>query len=107
LQAYVAAGADVVFAPGIIDLEEVRTLVAAVAPVPVNVLPGAPGSPTVAELASVGVARISVGGSFAFAAYGALVEAATELRSSGTYGLRAGTAGGSKAVGEAFGPSAG
>jgi len=52
---------------------------------PVNVLPR-PGGPTVAELASVGVARISVGGSFAFAGLGAVVEAARELFDEGTYG---------------------
>jgi 2-methylisocitrate lyase-like PEP mutase family enzyme len=44
------------------------------------------GSPAVSELAAAGVSRISVGGAFAFAAYGALAEAATELRDQGTYG---------------------
>ena len=81
-----------------------RTLVSAVAPVPVNVL-AVPGCPPVAELAGVGVARVSVGGSFAFAALGALVEAATELRDSGTYGYRSRSSVGVKAVREAFGSS--
>jgi 2-methylisocitrate lyase-like PEP mutase family enzyme len=103
LQAYSAAGADVLFAPGVVELDEVRTLVDAVDK-PVNVLPGAPGSPPIADLAAAGVARISVGGGFAFAAYGALVEAATELRDTGTYGFREGTAVGAKAVRSAFGP---
>jgi 2-methylisocitrate lyase-like PEP mutase family enzyme len=101
LQSYVAAGADVVFAPGLVDLTEIAAVVQAVAPVPVNVL-AVPGCPPVADLASAGVARVSVGGAFAFAAYGALVEAATELRSSGTYGYRERSTVGSKAVREAF-----
>ena len=52
---------------------------------PVNVL-ALPGGPPVAELAEAGVRRISVGGAFALAAYGALVEAARELLDEGTYG---------------------
>jgi 2-methylisocitrate lyase-like PEP mutase family enzyme len=104
LRSYVAAGADVVFAPGVVAIDDVRTLVSALAPTPVNVL-AMPGCPSVAELASVGVARVSVGGAFAFAAYGALVEAASELRDSGTYGYRARSSVGSKAVREAFGSS--
>jgi 2-methylisocitrate lyase-like PEP mutase family enzyme len=51
---------------------------------PVNVL-ALPGGPPVAELAAAGVARISVGSGFSSAAYGTLVEAATELRDHGTY----------------------
>ena len=102
LQSYVAAGADVVFAPGVVELSEITALVEAVSPVPVNVL-AMPGCPSVAELASVGVARVSVGGAFAFAAYGALVEAASELRDAGTYGYRSRSSTGSKAVREAFG----
>jgi len=51
---------------------------------PVNVL-ALPGSPPVAELAAVGVRRISVGSAFAYAALGAVVEAARELREEGTY----------------------
>jgi len=45
-----------------------------------------PGAPTVSELAGLGVARVSVGGAFAYAALGALIEAARELRTAGTYG---------------------
>jgi 2-methylisocitrate lyase-like PEP mutase family enzyme len=86
LQAYQEAGADVLFAPGVIDLDEVRQLVASVDR-PVNVLPG-PGAPTVAELGEAGVRRISVGGAFAFAALAGVVEAARELRDQGTYGFR-------------------
>ena len=101
LRAYAAAGAQVLFAPGVVDLEEVRALVSAVDE-PVNVL-AMPGCPPVAELASVGVARVSVGGAFAFAAYGALVEAATELLEAGTFGYRERSSTGAKAVRAAFG----
>jgi 2-methylisocitrate lyase-like PEP mutase family enzyme len=83
LQAFQEAGADVLFAPGIRDLEQIRTLVAEVDR-PVNVI-GGPGSPTVAELADAGVRRVSVGGGFAWAAMGGLVDAATELLEQGTY----------------------
>jgi 2-methylisocitrate lyase-like PEP mutase family enzyme len=85
LQAYQEAGADVLYAPGVTDLEEIRRLVAAVDR-PVNVL-ARPGAPTVSELAAVGVSRVSVGGAFAFAAVGALVEAGRELSERGTYGF--------------------
>jgi 2-methylisocitrate lyase-like PEP mutase family enzyme len=56
----------------------------------------------VSELAEAGVSRISVGGAFAFAALGALVDAATELRDQGTYGYLRGTATGRQAVRGAF-----
>jgi 2-methylisocitrate lyase-like PEP mutase family enzyme len=82
LQAFQAAGADVLFAPGLRAAADIRSVVSSVDR-PVNVLAGA-GCPSVPELASLGVARVSVGGSFAFAAYAALVEAATELRGPGT-----------------------
>ncbi|MBW2271219.1 MAG: isocitrate lyase/phosphoenolpyruvate mutase family protein [Deltaproteobacteria bacterium] len=83
LQAYEEAGADVVYAPGLADLGEIRRIVEAV-DVPVNVL-CRPGGPMVSELASVGVARISVGGGFYFAALGALASAAREWRERGTH----------------------
>jgi 2-methylisocitrate lyase-like PEP mutase family enzyme len=83
LQAYQAAGADVLYAPGLSRLEDIRQVIASVDR-PVNVL-ARPGAPTVAELAEVGVSRVSVGGAFAFAALGAVVEAARELRVDGTY----------------------
>ncbi|HSO96435.1 MAG TPA: isocitrate lyase/phosphoenolpyruvate mutase family protein [Acidimicrobiia bacterium] len=86
LQRYQEAGADVLFAPGLVDADDLRTLVAAVDR-PVNVL-ALEGCPPVATLSEIGVRRISVGGGFAFAAYGAAVEAATELRDQGTYGYR-------------------
>ena len=85
LQAYEAAGADVVYAPGLHRLDDIRAVVQAVG-VPVNVLTW-PGAPPVAELAAAGVRRVSVGGAFAFAALAALIDAATELRDEGTYGF--------------------
>ena len=61
------------------------------------------GVPPVAELAQAGVSRISVGGSFAFAALGAVVSAATELLEQGTYGFRSVSAAGAAAARRAFG----
>ena len=74
LQRFAAAGADVVYAPGLARPADIATVVSEV-DVPVNVLLR-PGGPTVAELADLGVARISVGGAFAFACLGALEKAA-------------------------------
>ncbi len=68
---------------------------------PVNVLMR-PGVPPVSELAAAGVARVSVGGAFAFAALGAVVEAARELREDGTAGFSELAAIGAKAVRTAF-----
>jgi 2-methylisocitrate lyase-like PEP mutase family enzyme len=84
LQAYQEAGADVLYAPGLSSLDDIRALVTSVDR-PVNVI-ARPGAPTVAELADVGVARVSVGGAFAWVALGAAAEAANELRERGTYG---------------------
>ena len=83
-----------------IRLDDIRELVASVDR-PVNVLAG-PGCPTVAELAAVGVRRVSVGGAFAFAALGALVDAANELREHGTYGYLERARTGVDAVRQAF-----
>jgi 2-methylisocitrate lyase-like PEP mutase family enzyme len=84
LQRYQEAGADVLFAPGVIDADDLRRLISEVDR-PVNVV-ARPGCPPVAELAELGVRRVSVGAWFTFAALGALVEAATELRDQGTFG---------------------
>ncbi len=82
LIAYRDAGADVVYAPGLHDLGQIASVVEAVG-VPLNVLALASG-PTVAELASVGVRRVSTGGALAAAAYGALHAGARELLGDGT-----------------------
>jgi 2-methylisocitrate lyase-like PEP mutase family enzyme len=82
LVAYRDAGADVVYAPGLGTLAAIARVVEEVG-VPVNVL-ALPAGPSVAELASVGVRRVSTGGALARAAYGALLAGATELRDGGT-----------------------
>jgi 2-methylisocitrate lyase-like PEP mutase family enzyme len=84
LQAYQTAGADVLFAPGLTAPEDIGVVVSSVDR-PVNVLV-LPGCPPVEELASIGVARISVGGAFALVALSGLVDAATELKERGTCG---------------------
>lgn len=83
LQRFQEMGAHVLYAPGLTTAGQIRSVVTAVDR-PVNVL-ALPTAPSVPELAELGVARISVGGAFAFAAYGALVEAARELLGDGTY----------------------
>ena len=83
LQAYQEAGADVLYAPGLRDLGEIRSLVAAVDR-PVNVLI-LPGGPSVPELFEAGAARVSVGGAIAIAAQAAALEAARELLTKGTH----------------------
>jgi 2-methylisocitrate lyase-like PEP mutase family enzyme len=84
LQAYIAAGADVVYAPGLRDPGQFSTLVRAVG-VPVNALI-LPGGPSVAELAEAGVRRISTGGLLSRIAHGAMVAAAERLRDNGVVG---------------------
>ena len=85
LQAYAQAGADVLYAPGLTDLNEIRTLCSEVDR-PVNVVMGLVGpSIAVADLAAAGVKRISVGGSFARAALGAMMRAAEEVLENGTF----------------------
>ena len=101
LQAYQAAGADVLYAPGLTEPADIRAVVSSVDR-PVNVLTMA-GTPEVAELAAAGVRRISVGGAFAFVAYGALAGAARELREQGSYGFLAAARPGRHAVQAAFG----
>jgi 2-methylisocitrate lyase-like PEP mutase family enzyme len=100
LQAYEEAGADVLYAPGLSRLEDIAKVVSSVE-LPVNVL-AFPSVPSVAELAAVGVRRISVGGAFAFAALGAAVEAARELLDDGTYGYLERTALGLQVARPAF-----
>ena len=84
LSAFQDAGADVVYAPGLASLEEIRQLVTSVG-VPVNVLTW-PGGPPIGDLASIGVRRVSTGGALAWAALGTLAAAGRELLEHGTYG---------------------
>jgi 2-methylisocitrate lyase-like PEP mutase family enzyme len=86
--AYLGAGADSLFVPGLIDLGTLGVLVKE-SPLPINVMVW-PGAPTVAELAAVGVRRISVGTAIAQSAYGVAQRAAVELLTKGTYGALAG-----------------
>lgn len=85
LKAYAEAGAECLYAPGIRTRAEVVTVVQAVAPRAVNVLVSSDFT-TVAELAALGVRRISVGGALARAAWGAFLEAAREIAEAGTFG---------------------
>jgi 2-methylisocitrate lyase-like PEP mutase family enzyme len=101
LQAYQEAGADVLFAPGLAAADDIRRVVSSV-DLPVSVL-AVRGTPSVGELADLGVARVSVGGAFAFAALGAAVEAARELLDDGTFGYLDRMAAGRAAVRSAFG----
>lgn len=85
LQAFGEAGADVLYAPALPDLDAIRTVCREVDK-PVNVVMGLKGSLfTVDELAAVGVKRISVGGSFARAAFGAVQRAAKEVFEQGSF----------------------
>lgn len=85
LQAFSEAGADVLYAPGLPGLDAIRTVCREVDR-PVNVVMGLMGkSYSVDELSEAGVRRISVGGSFARAAFGALLRAAREVRTRGTF----------------------
>ena len=100
LVAYREAGADVVYAPGLSTLDAIERVVREVG-VPVNVL-ALPSGPSVAELETAGVRRVSTGGALARYAYGALLTAAAELRDRGTsrYGEGGAPA---EALREAFG----
>ena len=85
LQAFEEAGADALYAPGLRDLETIRTVCASVSK-PVNVVMGMPG-PTfgVAELEDAGVKRISVGSALSRAALGSFIRAAQEMQQQGTF----------------------
>jgi methylisocitrate lyase len=84
LTAYAEAGADCLFAPGLRRPDDIKAVVSAVAPKPVNVLVGGSFT-TVADLAALGVRRISVGGALARAAGTAFLEAAREIADHGTF----------------------
>ena len=92
LQAYEAAGAEVLYAPGITRPEDIRMVCAAVSK-PVNVLMGLRGAPalTVSELGELGVRRISIGSGFSRAAMTAFLRAAREVLEDGTFNFSADT----------------
>lgn len=91
LRAFEAAGADVLYAPGLTTLDEVRLVVGALTK-PLNVLAPLVKGATVAELSGAGAKRLSVGGALARAAITALMRAGTKMLSQGSFGWTAGLA---------------
>jgi 2-methylisocitrate lyase-like PEP mutase family enzyme len=86
LSAFAAAGADCLFAPGVRDPREIRAMVEAVAPKPVNVLVSSPSpSMNVRSLSALGVRRISVGAALARVAWGAFMKASRSIAETGTF----------------------
>ncbi len=85
LKAYANAGADCLYAPGIRTAEQIREVVAAVAPKPVNLLVGAPGELTLEDIAALGVRRVSVGGALARCGWGAVMRAARLIAEEGRF----------------------
>ena len=85
LQAYAAAGADCLYAPGVTTREQIAAVVKAVAPKPVNLLIGTPSELTVADAAALGVRRISTGGALARAAWGGFIRTARQIADAGSF----------------------
>ena len=85
LKAYAAAGADVLYAPGIKTRDEIEAVCKAVAPKPVNFLNGAAFGHSVNDLAAMGVRRISVGGALARSAWGGFTRMTKEITEQGTF----------------------
>jgi 2-methylisocitrate lyase-like PEP mutase family enzyme len=85
LQAYAEAGADVLYAPGPRDREDIRTIVNALSPKPVNVLMSSNTGLRVADLAEQGVRRVSVGSALARAAWSAFIRAAKAIADEGAF----------------------
>lgn len=84
LVAYAEAGADCLYAPGISERDEIRAVVNAVAPKPVNILLNSPGL-TMDDAAELGVRRVSVGSALAGAAWGGFIRAAKKLAEAGSF----------------------
>jgi 2-methylisocitrate lyase-like PEP mutase family enzyme len=85
LEAYAGAGADVLYAPDLRSLDDMRAVVAAVSPKPVNVLMSGATDLRVADLAGIGVRRISVGSALARAAWGGFMRAAVAIAREGSF----------------------
>ncbi|NPC58517.1 isocitrate lyase/phosphoenolpyruvate mutase family protein [Caenimonas sp. S4] len=85
LQAYAAAGADVLYAPGVTSREGISAIVQAVHPKPVNVLVSSDTGHTVKDIAALGVRRISVGGALARSAWGGFMRAARSIAEQGQF----------------------
>jgi 2-methylisocitrate lyase-like PEP mutase family enzyme len=92
LVAFADAGADCLYAPGVQDRENIAAMVRAVSPKPLNVLMFGPGF-SVAELADLGVRRISIGGALARTAWGAMLRVAEEIKEGSFAGLANGASG--------------
>jgi 2-methylisocitrate lyase-like PEP mutase family enzyme len=91
LKAFAAAGADCLYAPGIKTRDEIAAVVKAVAPKPVNFLMSTATALTVNDLATLGVRRISLGGTLARVAWSAVIRAAREIAATGKFDSLAGT----------------
>jgi 2-methylisocitrate lyase-like PEP mutase family enzyme len=96
LKAYAEAGADCLYAPGIRTREQITAVVAAVAPKPVNLLIGSATALTLADVAALGVRRVSVGGALARTAWGGFMRAAQRIASDGRFDGFAGAASGAE-----------
>lgn len=96
LRAYAEAGADCLYAPGIRTREQIAAVVAAVAPKPVNLLVGGTSDLTMADIAALGVRRVSVGGGLARVAWAGLMRAARDLAQHGRFDGFAGAATGAE-----------
>jgi 2-methylisocitrate lyase-like PEP mutase family enzyme len=92
LKAYAAAGADCLYAPGIKTAAHIRAAVDAVHPKPVNLLVGGPSDLSLAQIAELGVRRVSVGGALARAAWGGFMSAARRIAEQGSFDGLAGAA---------------
>lgn len=94
LRAYADAGADCLYAPGIVQRAHIEAVVAAVAPKPVNLLVGGPSAFTLQDIAAMGVRRVSLGGALARAAWGGFMQATQLLQEQGSFaGLEGATSG--------------
>ena len=96
LRAYAEAGADCLYAPGLEAREDIAAVVAAVAPRSVNLLVGSTSALTLADIAALGVRRVSVGGALARSAWGGFMRAAQSLAQQGTFDGFAGAASGAE-----------
>lgn len=85
LEAYAEAGADVLYAPGVSRPDDIKAVVGAVRPKPVNVLVSANNGLTVADLAEMGVRRVSVGSSLSRAAWTGFMRAAQAIAKDGSF----------------------
>ncbi|HBS54715.1 MAG TPA: 2-methylisocitrate lyase [Stenotrophomonas sp.] len=85
LRAYAAAGADVLYAPGITTREQIAAVVAAAGPKPVNLLVGGPTLLTLQDITALGVRRVSLGGALARAAWGGLMQATDPILRDGRF----------------------